>query len=186
MDIVKKRIEDVAFDTRTDFEERDGSPETLIEYAKLNPFQKQDWLIQRTGGFPNPRKSGDGGVDGDVTIHLGLDKDDNDIWGKVVYSVKTGKQCNPEMLRELKGTMQDYEAVIGILILDKDPSEKMEISASRAGEIEYSYTKDLPPHRFSKVQIITSGEIMSGRSIKIPPTMKEVMLCRGQTQQMSF
>ena len=186
LDIVKKRIKGVAFDSRTEFEEMDGSPETLIEYAKLNPFQKQDWLIQKMGGFPNPRKSGDGGVDGDVTIHLGLDKNGEDLWGKVVYSVKTGKQCNPAMIRELKGTMQDHEAVIGVLILDKDPSDIMDMAASKAGQIKYSYSKDLPPSCFDKVQIITSGEIMSGREVSMPPTMQGVMGYRRQNQQMSF
>ncbi len=186
LDIIKKRIKDVAFDYSAEYDQKDGSPETLTEYERLNPYQKQDWLIQKTGGFPNPKKSGDGGVDGEVPIHLGLDKNKDDLWGKVVFSVKTGKQCNPEMIRELKGTMQDYQAVIGVLILDKDPSDNMDIVASKAGQIKYSYSRDLPPSYFDKVQIITSGEIMSGREVSMPPTMKKVMEYRRQSQQMSF
>jgi len=176
----------VTFEYNVEYNQIDGSPQTLIEYERLNPFQKQDWLIRKTGGFPNPKKSGDGGVDGDVAIHLGLDKNGHDKWGKVVYSVKTGKQCNPEMIRELKGTMQDHEAIIGVLILDKDPSDNMDIVASKAGQIKYSYSKDLPPSYFDKVQIITSSEIMSGRKVSMPPTMQKIMEFREQNEQMIF
>jgi len=186
LDVIKKRIKDVTFDYNVDYEQRDGSPQTLTEYERLNPYQKQDWLIQKAGGFPNPKKSSDGGVDGDMKIHLGLDKNKDDIWGKVVYSVKTGKQCSPFMIRELKGTMIEHQAVIGVLILDKDPSDNMDITASKAGQIKYSYKKELPPSFFDKVQIITSGEIMSGREVSMPPTMKQVMEHRGKTKQMSF
>jgi len=185
LDIIKQRIKDIAFDYNVDYEQIDGSPQTLAEYERLNPYQKQDWLIQKAGGFPNPKKSGDGGVDGDVVIHLGLDKNGDDIWGKVVYSVKTGEQCNPAMIRELKGTMQDYQAAIGVLILDKDPSDNMDITASKAGQIKYSYSKE-PPSYFDKIQIITSGEIMSGREVSMPLTMKKVMAYRKQSEQMSF
>lgn len=43
----------------------ESSPETMREYTRLNAYEKQDWLIREIGGFPNPRKSGDGGVDGE-------------------------------------------------------------------------------------------------------------------------
>ena len=50
-------------------------------------------------------------------------------------------------------------------------------------QIMYSYNKDLPPSFFDKVQIITSGEIMSGREVSMPPTTKRVVEYR---RQMSF
>ena len=65
----------------------------------LNAYEKQDWLIRRVNGLPNPRKSGDRGVDGDLDIHLGIDKDGRDQWGRVVSLSRTGKQRKPEHVR---------------------------------------------------------------------------------------
>ena len=81
-------------------------------------MRKQDWLVRRLNGLPNPRKSGDRGIDGDLDIHLGLDKKGRDKWGRVIFSVKTGKQRKPERVRELIGTIRCERAQIGVLILD--------------------------------------------------------------------
>ena len=134
------------------------------------------------GGHPNSKKSGDGGVDGEMKIHLGTDKDGNDKWGKVVFSVKTGKQKAPAMIRELKGTVKDFDAVMGVLILDADPTEKMEEAAVKAGSFKYSFRDDMPPNFYDKIQIITSGEIIDGNSISTPPTLAAIKLHRENAQ----
>ena len=154
----------------------DGNPQTREEYEKLNPYQKQDWLVKRCKGFPNPKKSGDGGIDGEVGIYLGKNDKGVDVWGKVIFSVKTGKQCNPAMIRELKGTMGDFKADIGVLILDKDPSLEMDIQAQNQGQIKYSVSKDIPPRFIDKVQIITSQEIIDNCTPDLPPTVTDMKL----------
>ena len=97
----------------------------MAEYNRLNVYEKQDWLIRQLRGLPNPRKSGDQGVDGDMDIHLGIDEAGRDQWGRIVFSVKTGKQRKPEHVRELIGTMGSERAKIGVLILDVEPTAKM-------------------------------------------------------------
>ena len=77
----------------------EGNPDTMAEYTRLNPFEKQEWLIRRLDGLPNPKKSGDRGVDGDMTFHMGADGQGNDMWGRLVFSVKTGKQRSPAHVR---------------------------------------------------------------------------------------
>ncbi len=82
----------------------------MAEYNRLNAYEKQDWLIRQLRGLPNPRKSGDRGVDGGMDIHLGVDEAGRDQWGRIVFSVKTGKRRKPEHVRELVGTMRSERA----------------------------------------------------------------------------
>ena len=162
----------------------EGSPQTMAEYNRLNAYEKQDWLIRRVNGLPNPRKSGDGGVDGDMDIHLGLDKGGRDQWGRVIFSVKTGKQRKPEHVRELIGTMKNEGADIGILILDVEPTEKMEAAAKKPRSLRYQQRLDMPPKEYDRVQILTAYEIIEGANIDCPPTMQTVKQFRKSQLEM--
>lgn len=166
-DEVKARIKE---ETGQDIKIVESNPDTFAEYDRLDPYEKQDWLVRRGGGFPNPRKSGDGGVDGELTIHLG----DNNF-GKAVFSVKTGAQAAPAMIRELKGTMQDFSADMGFMILDKEPSDAMVIAADKAGKIEYNHEtpNGVFTGTFNRVQILTAEEIMDGKTFMHPPTLQQ-------------
>ncbi len=151
-----------------------GNPENLMDYQKLNAYDKQEWLINTIGGFPNPKKSGDSGVDGDLTVHGGFDKTGRDIWHKVIFSVKTGNQCEPKFLRELIGTMKIHNATYGGLILDKDPSEAMLKTIYNSKKITYQYAKELPPQYFDTLQILTSQQIIDGAKFDLPPTINKI------------
>lgn len=41
-----------------------GAPKTIEELKALEPFQFQNWVIDRIGGVPSPKKSSDMGIDG--------------------------------------------------------------------------------------------------------------------------
>ncbi len=41
-----------------------GAPKTIEELKLLEPFQFQNWVIDRIGGHPSPKKSSDMGIDG--------------------------------------------------------------------------------------------------------------------------
>ena len=166
------------------YELSEGLPDTMAEYNRLNPYEKQDWLIRRLGGLPNPKKSGDGGVDGDMAIHLGVGTDDRDQWGRVIFSVKTGKQRKPEHVRELIGTMGSEKADIGILILDVEPTEKMEEAALRMKTLQYQLRADMPPKEYDRVQILTAYEIIEGVMLDCPPTMQAVRKYREAQMEM--
>ena len=169
---------------KTHFDILEGNPETMTEYNRLNAYEKQDWLIRRLNGLPNPRKSGDRGIDGDLDIHLGVDKKGIDQWGRVIFSVKTGKQRKPEHVRELMGTMRSERAQIGVLILDVEPTEKMEESAKKAKTISYQQRPDMPPKEFDCVQILTAYEIIEGAKFDCPPTMQAVKRFREAQLEM--
>ena len=167
-DEIRDRMEEHGVYKVTDYELIEGSPDTMTEYNRLNPYEKQDWLIRKLGGLPNPKKSGDDGVDGDMTFHLGLDEQGVDRWGKLVFSVKTGKQKNLAHVRELKGTMKAERAQMGVLILDVDPTQGMEDAAQKAGQFEYQIDKAMPPKQYKKVQIITAYEIIEKAQVDCP------------------
>ena len=173
LEIIQFRIEGIGFQKK-DYELIYGNPDTLEEYNRLDPYQKQEWLIHAIGGFCNPRKSGDGGVDGELTVHGGFDGFGNDIWHRVIFSVKTGKQSKPEFIRELMGTMKMKGAEYGGLIVDKDPSEKMMMKASSQKEMKYQYEEKLPPQYFETVQILTSQQIMDGAEFNLPPSIHTI------------
>ena len=174
VDEIKDRLAELGVYDKCHYDVLEGSPDTMAEYNRLNPFEKQDWLVRRLGGLPNPKKSGDAGVDGDMTFHLGMDKESNDRWGKLVFSVKTGKQRNPAHVRELRGTMKSEGAQIGVLILDADPTDGMEKAAQKAGKFKYQLDKSMPPKQYDKVQIITAFETIEGGQVDCPPTMHEI------------
>ncbi len=168
-----------------DYKFIEGNPETIAEYKRLNPYDKQDWLVRKLGGLPNPKKSGDGGIDGEMTIHLGLDHDGSDRWGKLIFSVKTGKQKNLAHVRELLGTMID-NTEIGVLVLDTDPTDGMDKAANQAGTFKYHPNKNLPSKEYKKVQIITACEIIDGAQIDCPPTIREVKEHRKEQMEIKY
>ena len=173
LDIIKFRIENIGF-PKEDYGIIYGNPDTLEEYNRLDPYQKQEWLINAIGGFCNPSKSGDGGVDGELTVHGGFDGNRKDIWHRAIFSVKTGKQSKPEFIRELIGTMKMKGAEYGGLILDKDPSDKMMAKAFSQKKIKYQYEEKLPPQYFGTVQILTSQQIMDGAEFNLPPSINTI------------
>ena len=180
-DIIQRRIEKNVFQKK-DYEMIYGNPGTLEEYNRLDPYQKQEWLIHAIGGFCNPSKSGDGGVDGELTVHGGFDGFGNDIWHRVIFSVKTGKQSKPEFIRELMGTMKMKGAEYGGLIVDKDPSEKMMMKASSQKEMKYQYEEKLPPQYFGTVQILTSQQIIDGAEFNLPPSIHTIREYRRERE----
>ena len=185
VDEIRDRLADISVhESQGHYEVLEGNPDTMAEYTRLNPFEKQEWLVRRLGGLPNPKKSGDQGVDGDMTFHMGADKDGNDTWGRMVFSVKTGKQRSPAHVRELRGTMKNERAQMGVLVLDCDPTSGMESAAARAGRFSYQPIANMPPKDYDKIQIVTAYEIIEKARVDCPPTMQAVKRFRKAQQEL--
>ena len=185
IDEIRDRLMELGvYESQGHYEVLEGSPDTMAEYSRLNPFEKQEWLVRRLGGLPNPRKSGDEGVDGDMTFHMGADKDGNDTWGRMIFSVKTGKQRSPAHVRELRGTMKNEQAQMGVLVLDGDPTPGMESAAAKAGRFSYQSITSLPPKDYDKVQIITAYEIIEKARVDCPPSMQAIKRFRKAQQEL--
>lgn len=167
---IEQRIKSdrISFFDYKNYELVNCTPETFKEYEKLGHYEKQKFLVEKLGGVVGV-KGGDKGVDGTIKIHIGDDKQGKPQWGEMILSVKTGNQSAPAHLRELQGTMQNHNAVMAGLILDKEPSQKMEKDADASRKLKYktgNYTTE-----FSSLQIITSDEILNGGLFDIPPTL---------------
>lgn len=153
-----------------------ANPESIEKYKKMTPLEKQDFAIRAVGGTPNDRHSGDEGIDGDMVIHLGIGED-KDMWGKMVFSVKTGKQCKPENVRELLGTMAGNRYNMAGLIVDCDPTSKMLEAAEKAGQIKYHHygNETFPPDIYDQLQILSIDQIINQKLVfDTPYTLKEI------------
>ena len=183
-EIVDRLAEMSVYQSQGHYEIREGNPDTMAEYNRLNPFEKQEWLIRRLGGLPNPRRSGDRGVDGDMAFHMGSANGGKDRWGRLVFSVKTGGQGRPAHVRELVGTMENERAQMGVLVLDKDPTPQMESAANSAGRFSYQPINNLPPKEYARIQIVTAHEIIDGATVDCPPSMRAVKRFRKAQMEM--
>ena len=179
VDFMLARMRDKhSLEEKRDYDLLHCDPETMLEYAKLSPYDKQKFLVTRLGGVPG-RRGGDGGVDGEIKIHIG-DHRGKPQWGKFIISVKTGKQAQPAHVDQLVGAMSKHNAVMGGLILDRDPTPGMNNAAGGAGKISYK-TGACTSISYRKVQILTAEAVLEGERFEKPPTMTQKQL-REKTQ----
>lgn len=161
IDVIKKRLDQTGSGI---YYQIDGEPKDLYSAEKLaekNPFQFQIWCVSKLNGIPSQIKTGDKGVDGIIYYENILKKDKT---GKAIISVKGTKIVNPEMVRELKGTVESQHADFGILVVLQNPTKGMGIEAIKEPQIEYGVGKKIP-----KIQIISVEEILNKKAdAKLP------------------
>ena len=90
----------------------------------------------------------------------------------------------PEHVRELIGTMRSEDATIGVLIVDIEPTDKMEEAAKKAKTFRYQQRLDMPPKQYDRVQIITAHEVIEGAKVDLPPSMHTVTQFRKAQMEM--
>ncbi len=128
-----------------------------------SPFEFERWAVTLADGTPNQKQVGDRGVDGVILFP-------NDVRGKtpsgrVLVSVKGGKNVNPGMVRDLIGTVDSQKAEMGVLITMVPPTPGMVEAANHSG----SYTWPVNGRAFPRVQIITVPELLNFKRPKMPP-----------------
>lgn len=129
---------------------------------KKNPFDFERWAVAMVGAQPNAKQVGDKGIDGVAKFPLGMK---NEV-GRILVSVKGGKQINPAMVRDLVGTVQSQKAEMGVLILLESPTKGMTDAINHAG----TYTHPANGQVFPKIQMITVPELLGGKRPNLPPT----------------
>jgi len=136
-----------------------GNPASFTSAENLfkrSPFDFEKWAVTRLDGIhPNSKQTGDRGIDG--RGYLG-DKGQY----KTIVSVKGGKQLNPAMVRELKGTVSREKATFGILITIYQPTSGMLQEAISTGLV------DVGVHQFPKIQIYTISDYFNGKKPELP------------------
>lgn len=138
--------------------------EAAKAFAAEQPFQFQDWAVEKLGGVPTKRRAGDRGVDGKCYFKDDLAGPANQSTRQIVISVKGGK-LTPAFVRELQGAVDGQRAAMGVLLTLNEPSKQMVSDAAR-----YSFYH-CTQGTFPCIQIITIKNILDGERLKLPQLM---------------
>lgn len=129
-----------------------------------SPFDFERWAVSLVNGQPNQRQVGDKGVDGIARFPL----DARGNFGRILISVKGGKQLNPAMVRDLGGTISAQHAEMGVLIINGAATRGMIDAANHAGSYQHPRHAEMI---YPRIQIVTTDELLSGNAPKMPPTV---------------
>lgn len=133
-----------------------------------DPFQFEAWAVTRLLGIkPNERKSGDKGVDGVGRFYKGRDGKGAEQYGKILVSVKGGKNLGVSMMRDFRGVIERDMVDLGVFISLQSPTQQMRSEAAAAGFYE------LHGNRFPKIQIYTVQDYFEGKRPNLPPTIED-------------
>ncbi len=184
VDLIDKRLRDTyGSEVRATYEVH-GIPRDVGGAGALfraNPFDFERWAVSVVGGQPHQRaeQAGDKGVDGWIRFPVS----DRDI-GRVIVSVKGGRQLNPAMVRDLHGTVESQRADMGLLVTLGEPTRGMREEARRSG----TYTHPLTRHSYPRLQVSTVDELLRGRQPDLPSAFLPYVKARAATvgQQGSF
>jgi site-specific DNA-methyltransferase (adenine-specific) len=170
--LIKSRLKDIHVVAGKDYQII-GEPadfESAADLARSNPYQFQWWALSLIDARPtgqssddaSGRKGADKGVDGWLTFK----ESDSLNLQKIVVQVKGGVHIGPQYVRDLAGTMEATNSVMGILITLYEPTQPMKEAAMEA---EY-YQSPTWGHKYPKIQLITVQELLSGKKPIIPHT----------------
>lgn len=171
INLVKGRLNDMfpGVQFKTEGEPRDMG--AARELANSSRYQFQWWALSLIGARPvgsspaKPRegkKGADEGVDGWMRFADGIEGHIE----KIVVQVKSG-HVSVKDIRELRDVVSRQNAAIGIfLTLEKATTEMIrEIKATDP------YVSPTWNHEYSKIQILTIQDLLSGKRPEIPPTI---------------
>lgn len=105
VDLIKKRLQHTYGAAIEDTYEVLGIPRDRASALALfsrSPFDFERWAVSLVHGQPNQKQVGDKGIDGVARFPL----DARGNIGRILISVKGGKQLGPAMVRELGGTVR--------------------------------------------------------------------------------
>jgi hypothetical protein len=89
-----------------------GMPRTIEQLQKLEPFEFQNWVVEKLHGRLNPRKTGDMGIDGWVELNVPLQvKQSERVGRKVVDEFQTAIKRHyiiGQALKEAKGVIVGF------------------------------------------------------------------------------
>lgn len=93
-----------------------------------------------------------------------LDKKAN---GRLLVSVKGGRNLGPQFVRDLLGTVETQKAQMGVLITMADPTSGVIDAANHGG----FYAWPVNHQTFPKIQVITIADLLGGKRPSMPPPM---------------
>lgn len=159
--LIEKRLRD-AF-PKIQFEV-EGTPEDIggaQNLAERDKYQFQWWAVSLVNAQPyqGKKKGADGGIDGLLFFTDVVDSKPKN--GKIVVSVKGGKNVGVTMVKDLITTVRHGSAEFGFFITLAAPTRPMLTEAVKAG-----YYADNPD--YPRIQIFTIEELLKGKRPQYP------------------
>jgi DNA modification methylase len=115
----------------------------------------------------NEKKGADGGVDGVAFINDYINDSDVGI-KEILFSVKSDKKPHVSYIRDLNGTMQRENAVMGYFITLYPPTKDMLEEAKKLGKYKNKYLgKD-----YDRIKIVTIDQILKGEIFDVPKSQE--------------
>lgn len=129
--------------------------------ADQDKYQFQWWALGLVGARPTEQKKGaDRGIDGRLYFH----DDESGKTKQIILSVKGGN-VTVAALRDLRGVVDREKAAIGVLITMEPITKPMKAETASAG-----FYESIEWGKFPRLQAYTVAELLTGETIKYPPT----------------
>ena len=180
IDLVEKRLKETYGQKIADTYEVKGKPVDVFSARALANKSKKEfeiWAISLVGAHPREH---DAGVDG---IFGFVEKDKKTR--TIIVQVKGGSVLNPGMVRDLKGTVENEGAAIGLLITLSEPTSGMKGLAVHSPR----YKSELWNREFPSIQIRTIAELLGGKGFDLPPVVslfKKAQLAKEDATQLGI
>ena len=132
-----------------------GTPENAeqaLELARTNPYGFEEWCVTHVLHFrSNPRRGGDGGIDGTFRFPLGR-IEGRQAYGKAVAQVKGGNYTLGH-IRDFRTAMQNTDADLGVFVVTTPPTRGMQTEAARAGKYRHPFSgEEFPVLQIYEIQ----------------------------------
>lgn len=179
IDLILKRLQHTYGDGILREISRTGIPQDLAAAQAMfntNAFEFERWAVTLVAAQPNQKQVGDKGIDGVGRFAL----DRRGGVGKVLVSVKGGKNLNPGMVRDLAGTVQTQKAQMGILLTIAPATRGVQDAIDHGG----TYTHPSTGETYPVLQHITIGELLKGKRPKMPAMMRPYIEAKKQMPKM--
>lgn len=167
VDLIIKRLMATHGSSVMDEVDVDGIPYDIQSAQSLfdrSPFDFERWAVSMLHAQPNEKQVGDKGIDGVRRFML-----DGSHVGKVLVSVKGGKNVQPTFVRDLAGTVsQARDAQLGVLITLND-----ELTRGSQQVIDKSGIWIHPANNqnFPVLQHISVRDLLAGKRPNLPAAL---------------
>ncbi len=171
VDLIEKRLLHTHGDGITDTYVVKGIPRDYggaLALFSQSPFDFERWAVSLVNAQPNEKQVGDKGIDGIArfplnTKYLKAARE----FGRILISVKGGKNIGPQFVRDLVGTVESQKAEMGILITMAQPTKGVLDAVNHGG----TYTLPVNGQTFPRVQVITVMDLLKGKRPVMPVTL---------------
>lgn len=161
--LIQKRLkENLGIDVAATGIPRDFAAAAAL--ADADKYQFQWWVNDFLGvdSFKERRRGADSGIDGQIYFMNGPRP-----VGKLITSVKGGKNIDVTMIRELKAVMLNEKAELGLFVSLAEPKQTMHSEAASAG------FHTIGSKAYPRIQILSISDMMVGARPQFPELLRD-------------